>query len=97
MFEPERAPFQRYSRTSQEAARAITGKCYRLEIAVLEAIAAAQAAGADGMTDDELIVAFGSQSVRPRRIFLVATGKLRDSGATRKTRTGHKAVVWCVA
>ena len=90
------APFQNHSPTSKEAARAIAGQLGRMEIEVLNLIATAQAAGGNGLTDAELIAAFGSQSARPRRIFLVAAGKLRDSGGTRKTASGRAAVVWCI-
>ena len=92
-----RAPFQGHSATSKEAARAIAGQLGRMELEILNLIMDAQAAGALGATDEELIVAFGTQSARPRRIYLTATGKLRDSGATRKTRTGRAAVVWVIA
>lgn len=93
----ERAPHQRHSETSHEAARAIAKRCGPMEIEILDAIAACQCAGGNGLCDDELIEAFGTQSVRPWRIYLVLIGKLQDSGATRKTRSGHKAVVWALA
>lgn len=92
----ERAPYQRHSDTSKEAARAMTGRCSTMEVEVLNVITECQNAGGDGMTDDELIVAFGTHSVRPRRIYLALLGKLRDSGTTRKTRSGRKAVVWAL-
>ncbi len=91
------APFQKESATSKEAARRISPRVSQMEVGVLEAVGAAQAGGGSGLTDDELIVAFGTHSVRPRRIFLTAIGKLRDSGGTRKTRSGRAAVVWCLA
>ena len=91
------APFQKRSTTSREAARAISGHCSRMELEILNLVAEAQAAGAPGLTDEQLIDAFGSQSARPRRIFLVACGKLRDSGATRRTQSGRQAVVWVLA
>ena len=92
-----RAPFQNHSPTSCEAARLIAPHLSRMEVEILNLITEAQAAGGDGLTDDELIIAFGSQSARPRRIFLVACGKVVDSGITRKTRAGRKAVVWRLA
>ena len=91
------APYQAHSPTSKEAARSIAGKVGPMEREVLNLIAAAQAAGGDGLTDAELIEAFGSQSARPRRIFLVAAGKLKDSMGTRKTKSGRAAVVWSLA
>ena len=91
------APFQKHSPTSCEAARLIAPRLSQMEAEILNLITEAQAAGGDGLTDDELIVAFGTQSARPRRIFLVACQKLKDSGATRPTRSGRRAVVWSIA
>ena len=88
-----RVPFQNHSATSIEAARAILGKVYRKEQQILALFEYAKKYP-PGWTDDELIAHFGTHSVRPRRIFLVACGKLRDSGTTRKTRSGRNAVVW---
>ena len=93
----ERAPYQRTSITSKEAARAIAGHCGPMECELLNAFSACHAAGADGLTDDELIEAFGTHSVRPRRIYLVLIGKLRDTGTMRKTRSGRRATVWALA
>lgn len=91
------APFQKHSPTSQEAARLLAPKLSAMECEILNLIAESQVAAGSGMTDDELIAAFGSQSARPRRIFLVAIGKVRDSGLVRKTRAGRNAVVWVTA
>ena len=91
------APFQKHSATSREAARAISGHLGRMELEIMNLVTDAQAAGALGLTDEQLIGAFGSQSARPRRIFLVACGKLRDSGSTARTQSGRQAVVWAVA
>lgn len=88
------APFQKHSATSKEAARIIVGKCGPME---RELLVLFFHAGDHGWTDDALIEKVGTHSVRPRRIFLVATGKLRDSGATRKTRMGRNATVWVLA
>ena len=85
------APFQNHSPTSKEAARSIAGKIGPMERELLAIFAQA---GAHGHTDAELIERFGTQSVRPRRIYLAAMGKLRDSGATRSTPSGRRAVVW---
>ena len=91
------APFVKTSATSREAARAISGHLSRMELEILNLIVDAQAAGAPGLTDEQLIGAFGSQSARPRRIFLVACGKLRDTGTTSRTQSGRQAVVWAIA
>lgn len=93
----DRAPSQRHSPTSNEAARLIAPRCGPMEIEILNMIEACQMAGGCGLTDLELIEAMGTQSARPRRIFLVKIGKMRDSGSTRKTRSGRRAVVWVLA
>ena len=90
------APFQKHSTTSKEAARAVAGRLGRMEREVLALFDYAKKYP-PGWTDAELIERFGTQSVRPRRIFLTAIGKLRDSGTTRKTRTGRNATVWALA
>jgi len=92
-----RAPFQHHSATSCEAARLMAPHLSSMEVEILNLITESQAAGGNGLTDDELITSFGTQSARPRRIFLVACGKVCDSGATRLTRTNRKAVVWRIA
>ena len=91
------APFQQHSVTSIEAAISIARALGPMELEILNLIEECQVAGGNGVTDEELIIAFGSQSARPRRIYLTATGKVRDSGAVRKTRSGRNAVVWVIA
>lgn len=87
------APAQRHSQTSVEAARQVKG------------IAAAQRAevfafilnrGELGSTDEECQQGLTMQgsSQRPRRCELVASGVVVDSGQTRITTSGRKAVVW---
>jgi len=51
---------------------------------------------ATGGTDSELQAALGMDpsTQRPRRIELVNAGLVRDSGRTRKTRSGRRATVW---
>ena len=91
------APFQQHSVTSIEAAISIARRLGPMELEILNLIEQCQAAGGNGLTDEELITTFGSQSARPRRIWLAATGKVRDSGFTRKTRSGRNAVVWVIS
>lgn len=86
-----RAPFQNHSPTSHEAARLINPKVSAMERRILELFEAGS------MTDDELIAIFNTQSARPRRIFLTHIGKVVDSGTTRKTRSGRRAVIWRLA
>jgi hypothetical protein len=51
---------------------------------------------ATGGTDEDLQIGLGMDpsTQRPRRIELVNAGLVRDSGRTRKTRSGRRATVW---
>ena len=89
------APYQPHSPTSKEAARLIAPRLGAMEENILALFRAREAFG--GLTDEDLITMLGTQSARPRRIFLVKVGKLRDSGATRRTKGGRRAVVWTLA
>lgn len=87
------APAQRHSPTSVAAAeqvKPIAETQRRLVLSIL------QMAGERGLTDDEIQAATGMNpsGARPRRIELVRAGLVRDSGRTRKTRSGREAVVW---
>ena len=84
-------PFVSDSPTSQASAEAIKPDAGRLRAKVLTAIS-----GYCGLTDEEGIEATGiaPSTYRPRRIELVEQGKVIDSGQTRLTRAGRKAVVW---
>lgn len=79
--------------TSREAARSIRPLAagYRADV-----LAAIRAAGADGLTDDECqrALAMNPSTQRPRRLELEAAGLVTDSGRTRLTASGRKAVVW---
>lgn len=88
-------PAQAHSSTSVAAAEAIAPVAATLRRMVLEAIAAA---GADGLTDEEMLERVGLQpsSGRPRRIELVRAGLVADSGQTRPTKSGRQATVWQV-
>jgi len=83
---------QPHSPTSQEAARAIEPAAETLRRQVLDTIRAS----ADGMTDEEIQqqIRMGSNTERPRRRELQLAGLVTDSGRTRKTASGRKAVVW---
>lgn len=50
----------------------------------------------DGLTDDELSAALdlSPNTVRPRRVELVAGGWVKDSGRRRNSAGGSPAVVW---
>jgi hypothetical protein len=89
---------QRHSETSTAAAGAIEPKAATLRRLVLEAL---RLRGQQGATDDELQEVLGSVGMsgntqRPRRVELVRAGLVRDSGTTRPTRSGRRAVVWVV-
>jgi hypothetical protein len=49
-----------------------------------------------GATDEELMDGTGiaPNTLRPRRRELQIMGRVKDSGATRPTKSGRKAVVW---
>lgn len=51
---------------------------------------------AEGATDDEMQARLNlnPSTQRPRRIELCEAGLVRNSGQTRKTRSGRQAVVW---
>lgn len=87
-----RAPFQSHSSTSIQAAQAIDGKLNELQARVLFHIRSHKDYGA---TDEEMQVSLGMNpsTQRPRRIELLAMGKIYDDG-TRKTRSGRNATVW---
>lgn len=86
-------PRQRHSPTSRHAAERAARNAPTLRTRIL---AAFEAAGPRGLTDDEGISQTGiaGNSYRPRRIGLTTEGRLRDSGRTRPTATGAAATVW---
>jgi hypothetical protein len=51
------------------------------------------------MTDEEITTRTGlaPNSVRPRRVELVARGLVKDSGMRRPTVSGRQATVWVTA
>ncbi len=83
------------SPTSREAAtriRKAIGPLHEKVLAYLNA-------NPSGATDEELIEALSASkpnTIRPRRIELTAIGKVKDSGTTRQTHSGRRAVVWVV-
>jgi hypothetical protein len=90
---PRPIPAQRHSATSVEAAEAIEPKVGTLRRAVLQFI---RQRGSDGATDEEIQLAlnWNPSTQRPRRVELCNLGLVRDSGRTRLTKAGRKAVVW---
>ena len=86
-------PAQRDSHTSMAAAEAIEPKTATLRRAYLNWL---RSQGEVGGTDEEAqdALAMGGSTQRPRRVECVQGGLVRDSGRTRKTRSGREAVVW---
>jgi hypothetical protein len=86
------APFQKHSDTSVEAAERIAPKAPSLR----ERVYAFIRFSVDGRTNEEIESGCGmpGNTVRPRVVELVKAGRVRDSGATRETRSGRQAVVW---
>lgn len=89
----ERLPAQRHSPTSVAAAERAEPAAATQRRAVLDFL---RGRGAEGATDEEIQVALGmvGNTQRPRRGELQKAGLIRDSGTTRPTRSGCKAVVW---
>lgn len=85
--------FQASSPTSHEAAVAIRPAAETLRAKVLEYL---RSRGETGATDEEIQDGLGmaQNTERPRRVELVEAGSVVDSGETRKTRSGRKAVIW---
>jgi hypothetical protein len=82
------------SLTSREAAARIEPRRNKLQVVVYLAIVTG-----GGLTDEEGIEATGlpSSTYRPRRIELVESGRVVDTGRTRPTKSGRKAVIWRAA
>ena len=89
-------PAQRHSITSRDAAAKIEPNAKTLRAAVLQFLRGTDSYGA---TDEEIQRALdmNPSTERPRRIELVDAGLVRDSGSTRSTCSGRRAVVWVVA
>jgi hypothetical protein len=86
------APYQPHSITSLAAADRLSDATTKLK----QVSAFISQRGSDGATDEEIQHALymNPSTQRPRRVGLVDDGSVRDSGRTRKTRSGRQAVVW---
>lgn len=93
---PAEPPSVRGSDTSVAAAKQIEPITGALRLAVYAMLVSR---GWVGATDEEMqdALEMAPNTQRPRRIELVEDGWVRDSGRTRPTRSGRKAVVWVVA
>jgi len=80
------------SDTSEEAAKEIEPKVGRLHWTLVAALER----GGSGMTDEQMQEACDMEqsTQRPRRVELVASGMVCDSGERRRTRAHRWAVVW---
>ena len=90
-------PYVRRSATSRAAAESLAPRALNhFEAVVLRAF---HEAGPRGLTDEECqdVTRIDPSTQRPRRVSLVALGRLRDSGEKRATRRGRLAVVWVAA
>lgn len=78
--------------TSKNAAMSMLSKAGVIREEVFNAIG-------DGSTCDEVeqTLDLKHQTASPRLRELAQTGRIRDSGARRLTRSGRKAIVWVVA
>ncbi len=87
------APFQSHSDTSREAAERIEPSKLSLKHKVLEHFKLVREC-----TDEQGMDALdmNPSTYRPRRIELVDSGHLRDSGRTALTKSGRRAVLWCI-
>jgi hypothetical protein len=89
-------PFQAHSGTSRAAAEGIRAAMPALRRRVLDALGDS---GERGLTDEEGIDGTGlsPSTYRPRRVELCERGLAKDSGRTRRVRSGKAAVVWVAA
>jgi len=92
-FDSPIPPYQRHSTTSHRASQQVRHSTGNLRAKVLEYLRRCKQRGA---TDEEIQLATGlnPSTQRPRRVELVASHDVWDSGLKRKTTSGRKAVVW---
>ncbi len=92
LFDPP-PKFQAHSKTSKDAASEIERSASTLRGYVYRFI---WNKGDAGATDDQIQMALRMEgsTERPRRIELQDKRLVKDSGKTRKTRSGRQAVVW---
>jgi hypothetical protein len=89
------APPHNGATTSKAAAAAIALSAHSLREAIYTFLSNRRGQGA---TDEEIQLALGmhANTQRPRRVELVERGIVVDSGRTRPTRSGRRAVVWTI-
>ena len=88
-------PTQAHSQTSIAAATQIKKAIGPLHKEILNHLAMCQL----GATDEEMQIALdmSANTQRPRRRELELTGRVIDSGKTRRTKSGREAVIWRIA
>ena len=98
IYTSDTLPYQKHSATSKEAAGLERKRQRGLRWEILELFKTVEWGG---FTDEELYECFHlrkmppkESTVRVRRVGLVDDGYVVKSGATRLTRSGHKATVW---
>jgi len=94
LWNPDGTPaYVASSATSAEAAQKAQPASAKQRARVLSLLTSL---GAHGATDEEMQDALGMEgsTQRPRRVELCNAMKVRDSGRTRKTRSGRAATVW---
>jgi hypothetical protein len=91
-FEQTDLAFQAHSATSKAAAVGYADKAPNARLRVYTLIQR----WSDGLTDEEIqnVLSMNPSSQRPRRIELEQAGLVKDSGRTRKTRSGMRAAIW---
>lgn len=89
-------PYARGSATSRAAAKSMEPHAPSIRSFVLAAIYLSTFTGRKGATCDEVEVEIEvpHQTVSARIRELFKAGRIKDSGRTRPTRSGRKAVVW---
>lgn len=93
--EPPGAPYAHGSDTSYAAAKRVSSRAAEQQAKVYAAIVAA---GAEGMTWDEISVALDlAYTANGRVTELRDTGRIVDSGVRRNTRRNCPATVWIAA
>jgi hypothetical protein len=87
-------PYVRHSETSRAAADAMAPHVTPLQQKVMDFLREHGPA-----TDEEMQagIPMGANTQRPRRVELVAKGRVIDSGKTRTGTSGKQAVVWAVS
>lgn len=87
--------FAHHSATSKAAADAIKPNAETLRAKVRELLEFYTA----GLTDEQMqtMLKMNPSTQRPRRVELVRSGVVKDSGRTAPTKSGRQATIWVVA